>query len=720
MLYENRVWNGVFDLPRLSLSPISSLLLYLSIVLFFLGISGCMIGDFVGAYFNTYYNAQKDFGVAEGEIWNAPDLKLQGAGKNYLAQFNVSQNAKTKFASVIEKCSKLLEYHPNSNLVDDALMMIGKSYFYQSDYQRAERKFKELISGYPESDLVFEARMLMAYSYYKEGDKTSARATAIDLLDAAKKEDDDNIVAYTSLLLGQQDIEDKNYGLALEHFRDAAKSAESKEQRAFALLNEAEMYNKTGDYARAEDAYAEATDQSPNYLGEYKGQIGVARMLAKQGKFEESLDLLTELRADQKVKEYFGEIELEMANNYRDEGNLSEAVEQYRYVDTAYARTEWAANSYYQLGLLYETRVGLYDSARVAYNKGRMEAGPALTVTPLLAKRADYMNRYAGFALEIRNMDSLRTFWLTPRDTAMVSADTVAQDTARGKKVAAADSGKAKLPPRPPLPLDSVLVRMASAKSELATLFYTTIGRTDSALFWYHKLIQDHPLSPLVPRALFSIAQIYSQDTTVARQGVDSLYRQLVEQYPQSLYAAEARRLLGLPAVTVSPDTAETLYHQAEQAILAGRNEHAIDTLRLIVEAYPSSVFAPRAEYAAGWLYEQVLDQPDSAIANYQRLRAKYPSSLYAARVQPKLIEVEMRNKAAAAAADSAAQKQNPVPEVTQKKAIADTVSPVRQPMQETGGGPDSTVVPTNRPPDTTDARRELPPISNQEEQKKE
>ncbi len=45
-----------------------------------------------------------------------------------------------------------------------------------------------------------------------------------------------------------------------------------------------------------------ATSQSPNYLGEYKGEIGVARMLAKQGKFEEGLDLLEELRADQTTR----------------------------------------------------------------------------------------------------------------------------------------------------------------------------------------------------------------------------------------------------------------------------------------------------------------------------------------------------------------------------------------------------------------------------------
>ncbi len=636
-----------------------------------------MIGDFVGAYFNTYYNAQKAFREAEDEVWNSPDLKAQGAGKNYLATFNVSQGTKTKFSSVIEKCSKLLEYHPESNLVDDALLMIGKSYFYQNDYQPAERKFKELISGYPESDLLPEAEMLMAYSFYKEGDRTSANTTATQLLDAAKKDDDDNIIAYVSILLGQMDLEDKNYTLALEHYLDAAEHGKSREQRAFAFLNVAEMYIKTGDYAKAEAAFEQERRQSPNYLGEFKGDMGVARMLAKQGKYDESLELLRDLRSDKKNKEFYGEIEFEIANVYRDQGELASAVEQYRYVDTAYARTEWAANSYYQLGLLYENRVGLYDSARIAYNKGKSEASTAPTVAPLLIRRADYMNKYAGFIAEVHRMDSLRVYWLNPPDTTRtVAADSTVRDTTQRNAMALADSGKPKAPAKPPLPLDSVMTRLATAKSELASLFYTSIGRTDSALFWYHRIVQDHPLSPLVPRALFTIAQIYSQDSTVAKPAVDSLYHQLIEQYPQTLYAAEARRALGLPPITVSPDTAEALYRQAEQAMLSGRNENAIDTLKLLVQSYPTSTYAPRAEFAAGWLYEQVLNQPDSAIANYQRLRARYPSSLYAARVQPKLMEVELRDKAVAdslarkskAIADSVARKNAPVADSTMQK----------------------------------------------------
>ncbi len=225
--------------------------------------------------------------------------------------------------------------------------------------------------------------------------------------------------------------------------------------------------------------------------------------------------------------------------------------------------------------------VGLYDSARVAYNEGEMpKRGQTLTVTPLLTRRADYMIKYAAFSSEIRKMDSLRIYWLTPRDTVAL-ARTASRRTHRvAKTLAVADSGKAKVPQLPPLPLDSVLARMASAKSELATLFYTAIGRTDSALFWYHSLITDHPQRPAWSRGRSS-ALLRSTARIPPWQG-HRWTRSIISWWidtRRSQYAAVARRELGLAAAIVSPDTAEMLYHQAEKAMLAGRNENAIDTL---------------------------------------------------------------------------------------------------------------------------------------------
>ena len=95
----------------------------------------------------------------------------------------IGTGTRTKFTTVIEKCSKLLQYHPESDLVDDALLMIGRSYYFQAEYQQAERKCRELIDGYPESALVPETQVLLSYALYKSRDTVAAEELAMKILE---------------------------------------------------------------------------------------------------------------------------------------------------------------------------------------------------------------------------------------------------------------------------------------------------------------------------------------------------------------------------------------------------------------------------------------------------------------------------------------------------------------------------------------------------------
>ena len=154
---------------------------------------GCGIGSFIGAYFNTYYNAERPFKEAVDEVMSQRENK--SADKTFGFTFVVQQSTKAKFTSVVEKCSKLLQYHSESNLVDDALLMIGKSYYYQNDYQQAERKFKELLEQFPNSSLSFECELLLGYCYYMMNDKPKSSGVAKVLLDNANKDGDDTYAA---------------------------------------------------------------------------------------------------------------------------------------------------------------------------------------------------------------------------------------------------------------------------------------------------------------------------------------------------------------------------------------------------------------------------------------------------------------------------------------------------------------------------------------------
>ena len=378
--------------------------------LILISLAGCSVGDFIGAYFNTYYNAQRLFSEAEEEL--SKQSATRQTEKVFLAPIAVPAATKTKLTSVIEKCSKLLQYHPESELVDDALMMIGKSYYYQNEHQKAERKFREILDGYPGSDLAFEAKLLLSYTLYRMNDMAKAANVAKELVDTTKLEEPD-IAANASVLLAEIERENENYEEAISHYQKAAELGESADGRTDSYMKLAELYSLKGDDKSALEAYRRAEESSTSYSSKYQARMGQARKLSKLGNFEAGFELLDDLRSNSNNKDFFGEIELEIGNVFKTMNDVEAAIAQYVYVDTTYARTEASANSYYQLGHLYETILVQYDSARIAYNKGKTEF-PQARITESLVYRSEYLNKYYTFQKEISKYDSLRALILNP------------------------------------------------------------------------------------------------------------------------------------------------------------------------------------------------------------------------------------------------------------------------------------------------------------------
>ncbi len=660
-------------------------------------ISSCVVTNFVSAYFNTYYNAQILFGQAEDEVM--AQLDSRPGGRTWLTTFAIQSGTRNKLDAVIVKCSKLLQYHAESKLVDDALLMIGKAYYYEDDNLQAERKFNEIIAGYPDGSCAVEARLLLSYAQYRMNARDDARTTAKMVEDMAKKSGNDGMIARSSLVLGQMAQEDRDYGTARQYFDQAAQSGSTPEQRSSAGLMSAEMYRKMEMYREAEDAYRRAQKASNNYQGEYRGGIGALRMVEKQGRYDEALAGLRLLRSDAKNKEFFGEIELEIANTYRDEGNLPIAVNHYTLVDTAYPRSDISARSYFALGDLYEHTLFLYDSALVAYSKGKNEY-PMADVTKLCVRRSDYLTRYFQFYKEILKDDTLLEVLRAPRDssraensrspdmagtpgtlratdsvrsaglartvdTARTSGPARTADMSPGSAIARrSDTVHAAVPLRSPtvppvISIDTVNARRENAENELAGLFFATIGLPDSAEFWYRQVLEEYPSGRFVPRALYTLAQIYSgRDSVASKPVVDSLYREIVRQFPRSPFASEARASLGLPPEGPVVDEAEQAYDSAEALLVKGDSAGAAEDFKKVAQQYPRSPSASRALFAAGWVYENRLLNPDSAIASYQKLIALYPTSTYATSVSPKITEVaQFQKQKLAAAADSLAAK---------------------------------------------------------------
>ena len=108
-------------LSRYKIIPFSIILLLFA---------GCNLWQNFTTYFNLYYNTKTLFREAEDEIF------LQKRDLFETEPLVIPGTANTKLTKVIEKSSKILQFNSNSDYVDDALLMLGKSFYYQKNYQK--------------------------------------------------------------------------------------------------------------------------------------------------------------------------------------------------------------------------------------------------------------------------------------------------------------------------------------------------------------------------------------------------------------------------------------------------------------------------------------------------------------------------------------------------------------------------------------------------------
>lgn len=641
-------------------------------------VPGCMvytpIADFTKqrytntvSYFNTFYNAQRLFDDGESEVEKAKRDFLERGSSNRV--FTIPASARTKFQSSIEKNSKVLSFYPNSKWVDDALMMIGKAYYYMDDDVRSERKFLELAVQFPTSDRIPESQLWHAKSLMRQK-KFDAGIKKFEEILSKGSEIGDEISGEAAYELAQYYFTINNFVDAIKFYTIAVDLVSENELRTQIYFQVGKSHAALEQYDLAEKAYINAEEYSPLYSLIFQSQLQQIKMHAFQKNYTKALDELNDMLGDTKNTEFFSIVHFEIATVLGMQGKIMESIERYRYVDTAFARTDEAARSYFAIAKYYETDEINYDSARVLYNKARAEF-PSSEINKEATLKAEIFNKYSTLIFDFSKFDSLYLNALFVkaqldsgvsllRDTVVVMKDTVSivredeklkkmtkpgRQESKKDSVQIIDSTKIKESINRELLqaklIDSLQRSIVRTKFELAGLFYLEIQNLDSALFWFNNIVKHNPKSEFAPRAFYTIAEIYRGMKQQPKNILDSIYTIIVDQYPVSLYANEARKNLGIPIIEAKKDTAMELFERAELLAEEKKYEQAISIYNKITDQYLTSLLSAKALYAAGWHYENSLLKNDSAISVYRRLLAKFPASQFAGTVRPKVTEID-------------------------------------------------------------------------------
>lgn len=641
------------------------------ISIYFLLLSGCSgsIGEFfseryqnVMGYFNTYYNAKKIFDEALIELKKNPSKDLD---TNYFAQYFPNASVKTKFNIVLEKASKILQYYPKSKWFDDALMMIGEIYYYQEENDLAIRKFEELIDNFPESKYYWRAHILYARTLYNAEEYDNAISYIDKILPAVISKDQDAAIELY-LLKAQILYEQNQYDKSINSLSESLKIDGDEYLLALTSYLKGRIHEVIREYDAAKNAYMSVLDYDPDKNLEFKAKLSYAKMLRELGEYKKALEYFSDMRDDNLLQANLSYIDLEIARTYEKMGDLERAIYQYELVDSLYKNTDASAKSFYYRGIMYEN-IFDFPEAKFYYDKARSEF-PQSEITNSAQKKSEILSKiiqikndllsYDSLFLKLADttkskdtipsyqMDSSKEILSTASiDTSGMMLDTLIKgDNITLEEDVLEDPLENKDLNRPtPVKLfihtnitpDSLLFLKTKAQMELATIYFLELGLLDSAEFWFNEVINSKN-NIYAPKSYYSLIEINRQKGL--QDKVNFYYDVLLSDYPNSEYTFAAKKLKGGSVDEINKSKLEPIY---EKALAALENKKTLEAIKLLKEICPvdtNSEFCVKSLYTIGWVFENILNNNDSAKYYYKILIDKYSQSLYASAVTGKVI----------------------------------------------------------------------------------
>ncbi|HEX9252405.1 MAG TPA: tetratricopeptide repeat protein, partial [Ignavibacteriaceae bacterium] len=342
-----------------------------SIFVILLILSGCSVWNNFTTYFNLYYNTSTLFEDAEKEILS------QKRDLFSTEPLVIPGNSKTSLVKVVEKCSKILQFNSTSSYVDEALMMLGKSFYYQGNYQKSKRKFEELLATDINDDQkITEASLWIAKNSFELREFTEALRLIKEVRVKAVEEGYDDIIKDSYVQEIKYRIKEQDYPNAISLANEFADVYDDDVVRAQIYYELGKMYTLIGENDNAILAYEKVFDNEPDFDLEIIATIKYAVALRNAGQTEKALELFEDIRTKDKFLPSYNEIDFEIGKTLVQQGEYNRALDQFRMVDSTYKNTPFASASNFEMGDLYRTRFLNYDSAGYYFSKAAISNPP--------------------------------------------------------------------------------------------------------------------------------------------------------------------------------------------------------------------------------------------------------------------------------------------------------------------------------------------------------
>jgi len=317
-----------------------------------------------------------------------------------------------------EKDKTFLERKEYNEWVDDSYLLIGKSRFYKHEYNEATSIFNFCITDANDQTIRTEAVIWLA-RVFNETANYSESLRLLNSLDVTVP-----LTKYLSSMyyttLADLFIKQKRFSEALDPLGKSIKTVSGKRDRYRLTYLLAQLFEKTGDGARATSLYHEVVKMNPPYDVEFNARINLAGVFdINSGNPKEIKRELERMLNDSKNKDYQDQIYFALGNLLMKEGDEPEALKYFRKSAIAKSqnqnqkgRSYLALAGYYynkpdyiKSGKFYDSAVYFLDQKYPDYLaiKTKSQNLNALVSQLIIIQREDSLQRVARMPEQERN-----------------------------------------------------------------------------------------------------------------------------------------------------------------------------------------------------------------------------------------------------------------------------------------------------------------------------
>jgi tetratricopeptide (TPR) repeat protein len=362
------------------------------------------------AYYNTFYNAKQDYRAGLKQVKKQP------------VQINPNEPVRPHpapvlaggedFEQAIANAAQMLRRFSDSKWTDDALLLIGQSYYYRQEFFLAIQKFEEVMAlpmrtPVRQKAVIWKGRTMLDIASYNEGVSFLEERLATDDL-----EWNPGYRAEAQIVLAEHYAMLEQWNGAAALLERALLQVENQKLKGRGYYLLGQLLQQADDFGRAFQAYTNVERNFPDYEYIYWAEIKRAEVSRLQGNAALAVSLYGSMLRDDKNAERRDEIHFQLARTF-------ETLGKYRDAETAYERVlrnpsntasgTLLADTYYRMGRMYSEQYGNYEAAAAYFDSSTTQNRNQIRIKDddQTARLATAYSSYTDLKNDISRIDSL-------------------------------------------------------------------------------------------------------------------------------------------------------------------------------------------------------------------------------------------------------------------------------------------------------------------------